>query len=385
MKRISIRSLSIFIAFLLSLSLLSVSAAVNYEISNMYENVHIIPDDEWYWDLESNYETAQSNFEGMFASFSITWHANGGSPTRIWHNVPAGAQLGPPPPPPTRQGFTFGGWFTVQIPIGGVQVLPSTQMPHGNVMVFARWTSNLIFNPNGGNPINPPNRLVPVGLSFMSVGPIPIPTRSGRAFIGWFTTSANTGGIRLLPHTVPNGNTTLFARWTDPNRHLGRWWPAASPNITNIPFRVVAPRGITGNWVTYMNNGINNWNRYSTNTRVNFQSNSSSNNTATVENSIPGWIDAFGVFFTRQSSGTSVNRFDIVLHAPNITTHASSIGGTVNNVATSVMAHELGHAAGLSDNPSGGGNSSLMSHARNRNNVTSPSAFDRTSVSMLYN
>ena len=72
-----------------------------------------------------------------------------------------------------------------------------------------------------------------------------------------------------------------------------------------------------------------------------------------------------------------MTRFEITMNSRTINNRT--------NFMTSVFAHELGHAAGLADNPAGtAANDSLMNHARNRDIVLGPTAFDIQSVRILY-
>ena len=64
------------------------------------------------------------------------------------------------------------------------------------------------FNANGGA-VSPATRVVEKG---KTVGDLPVPTRSGYSFVGWFT-SAN-GGAKVTTATVVTGNVTYYAQWT---------------------------------------------------------------------------------------------------------------------------------------------------------------------------
>jgi uncharacterized repeat protein (TIGR02543 family) len=87
------------------------------------------------------------------------------------------------------------------------------------------------FNPNGGI-VTPTTRTVQAG---QAVGALPIPTRQGFTFVGWFTTQ--TGGTQINANTVVSGNVTYWARWNATvtfNLNQGIFNGSANPIIWNI-------------------------------------------------------------------------------------------------------------------------------------------------------
>ncbi|MBR3136002.1 MAG: InlB B-repeat-containing protein, partial [Clostridia bacterium] len=67
------------------------------------------------------------------------------------------------------------------------------------------------LNPNGGS-CSTATKKVTYGQTY---GTLPVPTRDGYVFAGWFTTQT-TGGKRVYSTTTcyATGNYTLYARWT---------------------------------------------------------------------------------------------------------------------------------------------------------------------------
>jgi len=306
---------------------------------------------------------------------TINLNANGGSVSPTSTSRTPGTTVGTLPTP-TRSGHTFLGWFTAAT--GGTQITPNTIVPSTNVTYVARWTTTITWNANGGF-VSPPSSSRNPGTA---MGSLPTPSRSGRIFIGWFNTSATTGGTLTTQNTlVPHSNVTYWARWTDPARHLNFWSPS---RVVNFRYVSTTQNPIDTTWRNAMNQGASNW--ATSAAPVSPSSNSTSNNRVTVEN--PAWT-SFGRIYYRSTSGTSLNRFDIVMNRGSITTHATANRFNLNNIITSVFAHELGHAFGLRDgyagSPLGGGNNgSIMNHGRVRNTVTRPTSFDITSVRILY-
>ena len=98
-----------------------------------------------------------------------------------------------PPVAPTRTGYTFAGWD---------KTIPST-MPAGDMTITARWTVNqytITFKPeNGGQ-----NIVIKQDYGTAITAPAN-PTKTGYTFAGWDKT---------IPSTMPAGDMTITARWT---------------------------------------------------------------------------------------------------------------------------------------------------------------------------
>ena len=119
------------------------------------------------------------------------------------------------PSNPSRSGYTFDGWYTQAK--GGTQVTSSTSVPNGKFCVYAHWTKNtpttmtVYFNANGGS-VSISSKTVTYGSAY---GTLPVPTRSGYTFDGWYTSS--TGGTRIYETTTvtQSSSHTLYAHWTE--------------------------------------------------------------------------------------------------------------------------------------------------------------------------
>lgn len=99
-----------------------------------------------------------------------------------------------PPAAPTRTGYTFAGWDR-EIP---------TAMPAEDMTITARWTVNqytITFKPeNGGQDI-----VIKQDYGTAIIAPAN-PTKTGYTFAGWDKT---------IPSTMPAGDMTITARWTE--------------------------------------------------------------------------------------------------------------------------------------------------------------------------
>ena len=178
------------------------------------------------FDFDNTPITVSRNIYAQWTPYPIiTWNANGGAVTpATWTRAP-GTALGVLPIP-TRSGYDFIGWYTEApaapggVP-GGVRISETTLVPNADVTYHARWQAETIppvtitWNANGGT-VTPATWTRAPGTA---LGALPIPTRSGYDFIGWYAIAPAApggvpGGVRITPTTlVPNANVTYHARW----------------------------------------------------------------------------------------------------------------------------------------------------------------------------
>ena len=117
-------------------------------------------------------------------------------------------------PQAQRNGRGFAGWYTATIE--GQEITGPTRVTQLNDhTLYARWTCNVTFNPNGGI-CSEQSRTVIEGNKY---GQLPIPTRTGYTFTGWYTEQRE--GNQIVAGTiVPDiGNHTLYAHWI-PNSYM---------------------------------------------------------------------------------------------------------------------------------------------------------------------
>ncbi|MBQ3276574.1 MAG: InlB B-repeat-containing protein [Oscillospiraceae bacterium] len=115
------------------------------------------------------------------------------------------------PPDPTRAGYTFSGWYTA--PTGGTQVTGETiYAGAGPQTLYARWTGNAYtcsFDARGGT-VSPGSKSVTCGSAY---GELPVPERSGYAFLGWYPTIYSESRITETTTVTATADHTIYARW----------------------------------------------------------------------------------------------------------------------------------------------------------------------------
>jgi len=112
-------------------------------------------------------------------------------------------------PTPTRTGYTFDGWY-----LGESKVTSTTKVQTARQHILtARCTPSthtVTFDANGGS-VNPTSKEVTYGSTY---GELPIPTRTGYTFNGWYTQAS---GGTLVENTTIVSKTkdhTLYADWS---------------------------------------------------------------------------------------------------------------------------------------------------------------------------
>ena len=144
--------------------------------------------------------------------YTVTFNANGGEDVSTSLSVTYGSNYGTLPET-TRAGYDFAGWFTAAS--GGSQIKSdSTASMTANQTLFAHWTAKtyaVAFDANGGS-VSTAVKNVTYNSTY---GELPVPTRTGFGFDGWFT--AVDGGSAVTSATIVNitDDQTLYAHWTE--------------------------------------------------------------------------------------------------------------------------------------------------------------------------
>lgn len=113
---------------------------------------------------------------------------------------------------PKKEGYTFTGWFTKET--GGTQKYANDIVTNSHTL-YGQWKeieSTVYFDPNGGT-LNSSEESKKV-IYDSTYGPLPIPTRTGYTFNGWFTETKGGNQIKETDTVKITENQTLYADWT---------------------------------------------------------------------------------------------------------------------------------------------------------------------------
>ena len=114
-------------------------------------------------------------------------------------------------PTPTRKGYTFKGWYTSAS--AGKKVKSSTRMTtQKDHVLYARWKANTYkvkLNARGGSVAKSSYKVT----YNSKYGTLPIPTKDGYVFQGWFTKKSGGTQISSKSKVKITKTTTLYAHW----------------------------------------------------------------------------------------------------------------------------------------------------------------------------
>ena len=124
-------------------------------------------------------------------------------------------------PTPTREGYVFLGWFDEA---GNRYDASTVYSTADGVTLTARWgqedsTFTITLNATGGK-VEPSALAVVYG---QAVGALPVPTREGHTFGGWYDKDGNRYDASSV-YSV-KGDTTLTARWIENSVQTGDGFP----------------------------------------------------------------------------------------------------------------------------------------------------------------
>jgi uncharacterized repeat protein (TIGR02543 family) len=116
------------------------------------------------------------------------------------------------PADPARNGYNFGGWYTLQN--GGGSAFTASTAVSGDLTVYAKWDTysyTVSFNSDGGSAAVPATKTV--ASPAINVGSLPAdPAKGGYRFDGWYTLQ-NGGGSAFTASTAVSGDLTVYAKW----------------------------------------------------------------------------------------------------------------------------------------------------------------------------
>ena len=148
----------------------------------------------------------------VFATFTVTFDAQGGAVNPASTNVTFGSAYGALPVP-VLSGYAFAGWRTGEGGTGQQVTDATTVTVRSDHTLYAAWTANVYtvtFNAHGGRG-NPASKSVTFGSAY---GTLPLPIRDGYTFAGWWTIECG-GGEQITESTVvaTASDHTLNANW----------------------------------------------------------------------------------------------------------------------------------------------------------------------------
>ncbi len=138
---------------------------------------------------------------------TVTLNANKGTVTKNKLTVNYESKIGTLETP-VREAYEFLGWYYAD----GTECSPDDIITN-NVKLIAKWRGYeymILLNPKGGKMSEEDTMYVCCG---DSVGELPVPTRKGYYFLGWFTKPKAKGTQYTAETEMPEKDITLYAGW----------------------------------------------------------------------------------------------------------------------------------------------------------------------------
>ncbi|MBO4902399.1 MAG: InlB B-repeat-containing protein [Lachnospiraceae bacterium] len=150
--------------------------------------------------------------------YTIRFNGNGGTSSLSAMRVLFGSNFGALPEA-ERDNYTFAGWYTdddVLVEEGDAVSTDNIHTNNDEQTYYAHWNANfstVTFDPNGGDPITPPEKATKTVEYLKKYGELPTPNKDNYDFLGWFTEAE--GGTEITENdTVEIGSDqTLYAHW----------------------------------------------------------------------------------------------------------------------------------------------------------------------------
>ena len=156
--------------------------------------------------------TDAQKFEIIPMNYQITYNTNGGSGNIESQSKTYLKDISLTSIQPTRTGYTFSNWNTSSLGVGKSYSSGGLYTANSTVTLYAQWTPNtykVAFNANSGIASTTSKNVI----YNATYGTLPIPSRIGYTFKGWYTDK--TGGSEITSETIVNttSDITLYAKW----------------------------------------------------------------------------------------------------------------------------------------------------------------------------
>ncbi|MDE6618697.1 MAG: InlB B-repeat-containing protein [Clostridiales bacterium] len=200
-----------------------------------------------FW-VDTLYVTCSSASEGN-SEFTITLNSNGGTfadeyltaegdtATKITRKVTFGSDIKNLPKPTRTDNRTLLGWYYEDADGNAIDFDFGSPVT-GNLNLFAKWAANyrVTFDANGGDlPSGATNPIVTDEYGNLTKEQLNAvkPTRAGYRFLGWYSTSAQTGGIHITADTTFTADRIVYARWEQTAMYTVTFNYNGLPGMTN--------------------------------------------------------------------------------------------------------------------------------------------------------
>jgi uncharacterized repeat protein (TIGR02543 family) len=148
------------------------------------------------------------------SQYSVSFHPDGGTVNPSSKTVTYGSTYGTLPTP-TRAGYSFAGWWTGSGGSGSRVYSSTTVTTASNHTLYVKWTTGsqvtVTFDAQGGEALDPAIMPFTAGQPY---GALPTASRTGHAFVGWWTEPGGSGSQTTDSTIAPSQNHTLYAKWT---------------------------------------------------------------------------------------------------------------------------------------------------------------------------
>jgi len=196
-----------------------------------------------------------------YSIFTITFNSNGGSTVPPVSNIISGSLINKPTDP-TKTNYSFGGWYKESTLTN--EWYFSTDTVNYDIILYAKWNVEAIFDLNGGSGIIPTPYILNEGSNIV----LPYNTefsKEGYAF-GLWNTQADGNGINYNPGSsyIVNTNITLYAIWianygviTVPGASLSAklaWLKANAANEKEYIIELIKNENLFSTSLNYANN-----------------------------------------------------------------------------------------------------------------------------------